>query len=130
MNIRRASSMSNIPSEQDFARAKKLARERFRNLSDVSKSVRDRFKDICPLHNVYVLPQDDVDFRAYVFFNTDKDTEQSKRSGIIQELTNFLFEELERFGRGKKGEITIAVEVDSDENVTNNFEGDYFLRLR
>ncbi len=121
--------MDNIPSEEDFARAKRLARERFRYLSDVSTSVRDRFKEISPLHNIYVLPQIDVDFRAYVFFKKDKDIEDCKRKGIIQELTNFLFEELERFGRGKKGDITVDVEVDSDENVKNNFEGNYYLRL-
>ncbi len=122
--------MTKIPSEADFARAKRLAEERSRNLSLVSARVKQSFKDRCPLHNVYILPQRDVDFRAYVFFRTDRDLKECEAEGITQEIRDAIYSELERVGRGRRNEITVAFEFDSDENVEANFEGDYFLRLR
>lgn len=122
--------MNKIPSDEDFARADRLDRERSRNLDRVSRNVKDHFGEICPLHNFYILPQRDNEFRAYVFFKEDKDIPACESSGVVQDFINFVYAELERAGRGKRGDITVAFEFDSDENVTANFEGDYFLRLR
>ncbi len=122
--------MNSIPSDEDFARADRLMEERSRNLDKISESVKQRFTLICALHNCYILSQRDVDFRAYVFFEEDKDIKACENSGICQEIEDLVYAELERVGRGKKGDITVAFEFDSDENVTANFEGDYFLRLR
>lgn len=122
--------MNRVPSDEDFARADRLMAERDRNLDVVSTNVKKRFNNICPLHNFYILWQRDVDFRAYVFFKEDKDIEECKVKGVFNEITDFVYAELERAGRGKRGEIEVAFEIDSDENVTANFEGDYFLRLR
>lgn len=121
---------SSIPTEEDFARASRLARERSRNLDKVSEAVGRRFMSIAPLYNVYILNQRDVDFRAYVFFNKDKDINACKSSGVIRDLIDFVYDELERAGRGKRGEITVGFEFDSHENVLANYEGDYLLRLR
>jgi hypothetical protein len=53
------------------------------------------------------------------------------RSGVTQEIEDFVYAELERAGRGGKGDIRVAFEFDSDENVNASFEGDYFnCRLR
>lgn len=122
--------MTNIPSDEEFARAKRLMAKESRNLDRVSENVKKRFKMQCPLHNIYILSQRDVDFRTYVFFKEDKDIEACRRSGVVQDLIDSVYEELERAGRGKRGEITVDFEFDSDENVDRNFEGDYFLRLR
>ena len=102
----------------------------FRHLDDVSESVRREFKGKCPLYNVYILPQRDVTFRSYVFFNTSRDIEYCKSNGIVQQIIDFTYSELERVGRGSRDQIVVAFEFDSDENVIANFEGDYFLRLR
>jgi hypothetical protein len=122
--------MTNIPSEEDFARAKRLMAEKFRNLDQVEKNTMTHFSESCALHNVYAFPQKDVDFRVYVFFKKNKDLEAGRSAGILQEITDFVYGEMERAGRGKRGDISVAVEFDSDENVTANFEGDYFMRLR
>jgi hypothetical protein len=122
--------MSNIPSDEDFARAERLDRERWRNVEMVRKRVIAHFKRICPLYDVCLLPQGDPDFRAYVFFEKDRDVEACKNSGIVQQMTDFVYAELELAGRGKRGDITVAFEFDSDENVMAKFAGDYFLRLR
>lgn len=122
--------MNNIPSDEDFARASKFMEERSRNLDQVRDNVVRRFKTKCALCDFYILPQRDVDFRAYVFLMTDQDVDECKSNGINQQIMDYVYAELERADRGKKPEIKVAFEFDSDENVTANFEGNYFLRLR
>lgn len=122
--------MSSIPTDADFKRAKKLMRERSRNLESVREEVLRRFRGRAPLHNVYVLAQRDVDFRAYIFFRTEHDVAKCRRSGVTERIKEAIIEELHRVGRGGKTGISVDFEVDSDENVRANFEGDYFLRLR
>ncbi len=122
--------MTDIPSEEEFARAKRLMRSRFRGLDKVSELVKQRFKKIYPLHSFYIMPQRDVSFRAYVFFDRDEDIEACKSSGIVKEIIDAVYCELEYAERGKREEITVAFEFDSNENVARNYEGNYFLRLR
>lgn len=124
------SAMSDIPSEEDFERAKRLARERSRNLDSVCARVKERFGGRIPLRNVYILPQRDVSFRTYIFFCTNDDLERAEGTGVAQEIRDFVYEELERVGCGERDKTTVAFEFDSDENVEVNFEGDYLLRLR
>jgi hypothetical protein len=119
-----------IPSNEDFERAKRLDRERSRNLDLVCENVKSSFMKKCALHNVYILSQQDVDFRAYVFFKKDKDVEECEANGTLQAIEDFIYAELDRVGRGKQGEITVAFEIDSDENVAANYGGHYYLRLR
>lgn len=122
--------MRKIPSDEEFARADRLDKERSRNLDAVSKNVTEHFRDSCRLYKVFILPQRDVNFRAYVFFYRNTDVKECERSDSLRAIQDFILSELERQGRGKKEDITVAFEFDSDENVTANYEGDYFLRLR
>ena len=122
--------MSWVPSEEDLARAKRKMAERDRNLSQVCENVKDQFVNSCPLHNLYVLWQRDVDFRAYVFFRKDNDIECCRSNGTTIAIENAVYAELERFGRGKRGDIVVDFQYDSDENVVNRYGGDYLLRLR
>ena len=121
---------SKIPSEEDFARADKWDEEQSRGIDEVSEKVDERFLSRCQLHYFYLMSQGENAFRAYIFFKEDKDVEASKNDGTVQDIIDFVYAELERVGRGKRGDIQVAFEFDSDENVTANFEGDYFLRLR
>jgi hypothetical protein len=122
--------MNKIPSDDEFVKASKYMDEQSRNLDKVCDKVIHHFKNICPLHDFYLLDQIDVDFRAYVFFKEDKDILECQRNGIIQDIMDIVYAELEIAGRGKREDITVAFEFDSDENVTANFGGDYFIRLR
>lgn len=122
--------MTNIPNDDEFERASRLMEERSRNLDEIRDLLKQHFSKLCPLCDFYILPQRDVNFRAYVFFEKDSDIEKCKIEGIIQEIENFVFNELERFGRGSREEIAIDFELDSNENVKANFEGNYFLRMR
>jgi len=121
--------MSKIPSDEEFARAGREMSESFRNLDNVCKSIKRRFKGLCPLDDVYILPLTER-FKATVFFKETKDIEACKANGIVQELIDFTYAELERVGRGKRTDITVEFEFDSDENVTKEWGGDYFLRMR
>ena len=121
---------SNIPSEEDFARAKKFMADRYRSLDAVENAVKLRFVPCCPLHNVYLLAQEDVDFRAYVFFKKETDVLACKADGTTTAIETAFYDELARCGRGKRGEIVVAFEWDSDENVEKNYDGDYLSRLR
>ncbi len=123
-------SNTNIPSDEDFARADKLDREDWENIDAVNEAVVKHFKDKCPLHYFIIIPQRDNEFWAAIFFETDKNVGECEESGIIDEIKGFVYSELERQGRGKGDHINVIFEFDSDENVKRNFEGDYFLRLR
>lgn len=120
----------NIPTDEEFERASQQMREGSRNLDRVREMVLQTFKGKYPLHDFFIMDQRDVDFRAYVFFKENKDVEESRHSHIDQEIIECVYAELERAGRGKKNEIKVAFEFDSDENVEAKFEGDYYLRLR
>ncbi len=116
--------MNNIPSKEDFARAKRLMREESRNLDWVCLSVKKRFETVCSLHNIYILPEGNIHFRAYVIFEEDKHIEEYKRTGIVQDIERVVYEQLELAGRGSRASTIVNFEFDSHENVVANFEAD------
>jgi len=122
--------MTNIPTDDEFEQASRMMEERSRNLDEIRDLLKQHFSKKCPLYEFYILPQRDVNFRAYVFFEKDSDIDKCKSDGIVQEIENYIFNELERLGRGRREEITVAFELDSNESVEANYEGDYFLRMR
>ncbi len=122
--------MNRIPSDEELDRASNMMERQYHGLDVVKDTVVSRFKNACPLYDFHILPQGVEGFRAYVFFNTDADLQKCTKVGIVEEIKACVYEELQRVGRGKIGETTVVFELDSDENVTANFEGDYFLRLR
>ncbi|HOX07394.1 MAG TPA: hypothetical protein PK280_13410 [Planctomycetota bacterium] len=120
----------NIPSPEEFARASRLTEDRFRSLDRVRASVLVAFTVTCPLHDFRILPQGVADFRAYVFFKKRGDIEACHKSGVTAQIEDYVYAELERVGRGKRADIKVAFEFDSDEDVSAEYGGDYFLRLR
>lgn len=124
--------MSNIPSEEDFARAKRRMRERDRNIGHVNSALRKYFLEVCPdnAHDSHVIAEEDSKFRAYIFYKKDEDVQMCKENGVSSQLRQFVYDELERQGRGSKTSVAVEFEFDSDENVQSSFDGDYFLRMR
>lgn len=122
--------MNAIPSDEDFARAKRLARERSRGLDAVNEAVLRRFRGSTPLYYFILLPQRKDEFWAGVFYEKDVDIQVCESNGVTRAIEDFVYSEIERQGRGKKGQITVVFEIDSDESVNAKFGGDYFLRLR
>lgn len=118
-----------IPSEEDFARARARDEERGRNLEVVRKSLLERLALLCRLHDVWVIPEGDREFRVLVFLEKEKDNEKCKSSGLDQTIIGIAFAEIERAGRGNRNEVKIAFEFDSDENVKAKYQGQYWYRL-
>ncbi len=83
--------MTQIPSEENFSRAKELARERSRNLDNVRNTVMNQFASECPLVDFYILDQIDVDFRVYVFFNKTADAEVCQNNGTSKQIIDFVY---------------------------------------
>jgi hypothetical protein len=122
--------MSKIPSEEDFTQAKALARHRWRAIDEISMSILDRFRVLGPLHKVYVIPEGEDDFRVYIVFETEAQLKSGYECGLFDAIEEFVYQELERFGRGTREAVSVAMEFDSHEKVLRVHGGDYSQRLR
>ena len=123
-------SLKNIPSEDDFARARAAMRERDRGLSDVSSRVLECFRS-AGLHEAFVFysPTKNL-FVAHLFYDLNTQLAEATASGLSEQIEGKVVEELAKAGRGSHDAIKVCFEWDSDENVKTNFGGDYYLRLR
>jgi lipoate-protein ligase A len=121
---------NSIPSKEDFARAKAAMRKNDRGLSEVTLALKVKYKDK-GVHELFIFcsPKDES-FGAYIFYKYQDQITEFEQSGLSGEIREDLLEELENVGRGNKNEITLRTEFDSDENVQENYGGDYFDRLR
>jgi len=123
-------SKNNIPSEEEFARAKAAMRHRDRGLSDVRERVLRRFHDR-GVHEFFIFYSPATNtFVAYVFYRSDREIAKGEESGLSAEIRDSVYEELTAVGRGEQNSLNVIFEFDSHENVERNYEGDYFNRLR
>jgi|CXWL01.1.fsa_nt_gi hypothetical protein len=75
-----------------------------------------------------LLPQIDVAFRAYIFFESDAEAQACRTSGLLERMRTFLTARLTPLD--DQEEDLLALEIDSHANVVRAFDGSYFLRLR
>jgi len=120
----------NIPSEEDFQRAELADRERQRGLSQIRDCILNCFSKY-GVHEAFVFysPQKNT-FRAYIFFRWDRQVKEAEESGLTSIIKDTIFNELDYVGRGNRDTIKVDFEFDSHENVEQNFDGDYYNRLR
>ena len=123
-------SQNNIPSEEDFARAKALMAERNAGFDEVSENIKERFgRD--KIHRVFMFYSPETDtFYARIFFLKDDQIEEAKKSGLAAQIEDAVYKALEDVGRGDRDTIEVVFEFDSHENVEKNYDGDYYDRLR
>jgi hypothetical protein len=120
----------NIPTEEDFAWADAAMRHRDRGLSEVRSIILNRFV-ANGLHQVFILYSPDNDlFGAYLFFNNEDEQIASEQSGLTEQIQASVLDELERVGRGEKSALNVDFEIDNDDNVQREYDGDYYSRLR
>lgn len=112
-----------IPSPGDFERASRHIEEQFRNLSEVLENVKERFSTICQFSFISIIPQGDKEFLASIIFKKDRDLLNCKSNGITAAIEDAFYEELERYGRGMRGEIKVVFVFDSNKNVCKNYGG-------
>ncbi len=123
-------SKNNIPSEEDFRRAEIADRERHRGLSEVRDHLLNRFsKDGVREVFMFFSPKKDS-FGAFVFYRWERQIKEAEKSGLTSQIKDAVFYELEKVGRGNRNTIRVDFEFDSHENVEQNYEGDYYNRLR
>lgn len=110
-----------IPSEEEFARAKRMMREESMGLDELCNDARDAFVDRDVI-KVVVLPQIDVNFRAYVFFDRDSDLQAALEGAAAKEISSWITQALEARAKKRReaGPIMVAFEFDSGENAQKN----------
>ena len=118
-----------IPSDENFRRASEAIRKRSRGLSEIRDEILNKFRGSV-IHEFFIFDLSEKSFKAFVFYNTNKQLEESDNTEFAEELQETIFELLEKFGRGKREDIDLKLEFDSHENVNQLFGGDYFTRLR
>lgn len=122
-------SEKNIPSKEDFARAKAAMRKNDQGLADVraqilsefaARGVRELFVLFSPASNC---------FGVYVFFHLSTQIEEAERSGLAEQIKAAVLDALERVGRGHRSSLNVSFEFDSHENVERDYGGNYYERL-
>lgn len=123
--------MPMVPADRELrlARAKRYMRARMRGLNAIDDDFRRRFGSSAPLHHFELLPQLDVDYRAYIFFENEVDVEACEADGTAEQMRIFILDRLSDL-KTEDGAVKVRFEFDSHENVLRNYEGNYFLRMR
>lgn len=123
-------SQNNIPSKEDFLRAKEARKKDDHGLSEVREQILNRFKSK-GVHEFMVLYSRKTDsFGAYIFYEMDSQIGEAIETGLAKELEEAVYEGLANVGRCTRDSTKVNFEFDSHENVVRNYEGDYYSRLR
>ena len=120
---------NDIPSEEEFTRASEILRERSYGLSELRDEVLTKFRDEF-IHEFFIFDVSDCSFKAYVFFQLEQQRKELIGTKFTFELEAYIYRQLEKFGRGKRENLQLEIEIDSHENVELKYGGDYFSRLR
>lgn len=120
--------MSDTPHDHERFRQKLPLSERLKGMDAIGAIVADRFRK-SSVKDVFILPQRDVDYRAYVFFEGDEDVARAKQADILHQIIESIYSELCKAGRGSRNNIELDVEFDSRERVGRDFGGDYYARM-
>jgi hypothetical protein len=119
----------NIPTEEEFEKASEALRKRSYGLSEIRDEILKKFKEQ-NIYEFFIFDVSEKSFKAYVFFRWDWQRKELSKTKIAGEIEDFIYQQLENFGRGKKVDLQLEIEFDSHENVELKYDGDYFSRLR
>lgn len=119
---------SKVPTEDEFVAASEALSKRSLGLSEIRENVLQKFQN--DIHEFFVFDLSERSFKAYVFLQWNWQLDKDYKSGIASEIEEFVLQQLEYFGRGKRDNLHLVLEFDSHENVDANFGGDYYSRLR
>ena len=123
-------SKNNIPTEEEFARASAALERGSRGLSQIKENILCDYSQKYKLREFFIFDSTETSFRAYIFFEKEKDVSTAKAKGLLDEIKSIVYAELESVERGTRDKLNLAFEFDSHENVENKFDGNYFDRLR
>lgn len=119
-----------IPTPEDFKRAEQAVAERHASLDEASQAALDHLQPQYPIAHLQLFPHREADFHAYVFFETDAQVAASESDGSRNVIEDAVYTAIANAGKGTRPGISIHFEYDSEQNVKENFEGSYHLRMR
>ena len=111
-------------------RAHRNMKERFRGLSEAERQSMQALKSLYPIARIEIFSRDNLEFHTYVFLETNDQVTKSESDGSRERIEEEIYQQLEKVGRGSRPEVKIRFEYDSAENVKENFQGSYHLRMR
>ena len=82
------------------------------------------------LYAVHFVPMPDFSLEVYVFYEKDIDITQNHQNGVSENIKQIFLKTLNDLNYMKYFNNNITFTFDSNENVINNYQGSYFLRLR
>ena len=82
------------------------------------------------LQFIFPFTETDKEITTWIFFQKNKDVVKHKKTNTLNLIINKFKVLLLNQGLSEETVNTMKFEVDSDENVKNNYEGNYFYRLR
>lgn len=104
--------------------------EQLAELDEISQAALDHLQSEYPLAQLQLFPHREADFHAYVFFETDAQVAASENDGSRSVIEDAVYTAIANAGKGTRPGISIHFEYDSEQNVKENFEGSYHLRMR
>lgn len=87
-------------------------------------------KNSADIYAVHFVPMFDFSLEVYIFYAKDIDIVRNDENGITNNVRRVFCDELSDMGYMKSFGDNIKFIFDSHENVVNNYNGSYFLRLR
>ena len=121
---------NNIPSEEDFQRARAADKQRQRGLSEIRERVLAIFSKV-GIHEVFIAYSPNThSFVVSIFYQWDRQVMQAENSGLRDQIEAVVLQELEREGRGERGKLDVTFEFSSHETVERKCEGNYYDYLR
>ncbi len=82
------------------------------------------------LFAVHFVPMSDFSLEVYVFYKNDFDITENQNNGISDIVKQIFLKALNDLNYKRYFNSNITFIFDSNENVINNYQGSYFLRLR
>jgi hypothetical protein len=87
-------------------------------------------KNNARIFTIHFVPMYDFSLEVYVFYEKDADISENQKNGVSENVKQIFIKTISSMGYMEKFGDKISFEFDSNENVINNYNGSYFLRLR
>lgn len=120
---------SQIPTDEDFARADALMAARERKFAVVRDKVLRSFAGQIPLHDIFLFCGPATDYDAYVFYESTADMEACRANGAEQAIREAICQGFAEFSEHGT-QPTVTFNFDSHENVKRQCNGNYDKYLR
>jgi len=82
------------------------------------------------IYDIHFVPMGDFRLEVYIFYEKNDDIKKNQLSGQTEQVKAIFLEKLSKLDYKKHFDKGVSFIFDSNENVVENYEGSYFLRLR